>query len=173
MSLPLAAGLLTAAPSAHADVDIAAFTGTFQSNCAMPYGPEGPQSGPYTCNHSAMSVACAAVVDTGTAGAHVDRCRADLTSGYTMGHASLATSSVGEWRCDDGFGAGTFRYYPSAAEPALIFGVYLTVVGGDVLVDGSYVQAGTNRLIVVRAHFPAVCAAETSGPGYVGTVTPV
>lgn len=171
----IGAALVFAAPAAQAaPVDAATFSGTFRSTCTVPNGYEGPKNGPYTCSHTATSLACAAVADTGSITAYAKVCRADLLSGSTAGSASVVWPGVSVWTCDNGAGTGTFRYQPSTAESlAFSIPVNLVVIGQQVVVSGSYTQAGTGRHIVVRAHFPAVCASNTTGGDYAGTVTPV
>lgn len=160
-----------AAPAVAAPVDTAAFSGTFHTHCTMPFGPEGPYTGAYSCTHSTMSMSCAAVVDTGAVTTYAKVCRADLTSGSTAGTAAVVASGVSEWTCQNGSGPGMFRYQPSPVDPALPFPVWLSVTGPYVVVSGSYTQAGTGRTVVVRAHFPAVCTFDTTAYGYDGTIT--
>lgn len=171
----LVAGL-SAPATAHAAplIEAATFTGTFSSTCNLPMTLEGPVDGPYSCDHKATSVGCAAIVDTGNVTTTVKLCRADLTSGKTTGSASVVWPDVEYWTCDNGAGTGTFRYQPSTSESAVFtFPVNLAVTGHNVVITGSYTQAGTGRHIVVRAQFPAVCAYQTTGGDYIGTVTPV
>lgn len=171
----LAAGL-SAPTTAHAAplLEAATFSGTFSSTCDLPIGLEGPEDGDYSCDHRATSVGCAAVVDTGTVTSYVKVCRADLTSGKTVGSASVVWPPYEVWTCENGAGTGMFRYQPSTAESAVFtFPVNLSVTGHNVIVTGSYTQAGTGRHIVVRAQFPAVCVYQTTGGDYAGTVTPI
>lgn len=174
-SVPVAlVAAVALAPSAlAAPVDAATFSGTFHSTCTLPEGPEGPESGPYSCAHTATSIGCAAVADTGPVTAYVKVCHADLTSGSTSGSATPTPIWFGYWTCDNGAGTGTFRYQPSSADPAFVFPVNLAVIEGSVVISGSYTQAGTGRTIVVRAHFPAICAYDTTAGDYAGDVTPV
>lgn len=167
--------LVTSSPAAHAAplVEAATFSGTFHSTCDLPIGLEGPENGPYSCSHTATSVGCAAVVDTGPVQTLVKVCHADLTSGTTSGSADVVSPPFEAWTCRNGAGTGTFRYQPSSADPAFVFPVNLVVLGGDVSITGSYTQTGTGRTVVVRAHFPAVCAYDTNAEGYSGTVSAV
>lgn len=150
--------------------DAVAYAGTFHTSCSLP-SPQ-PASGPYSCTHSARAVGCAGVADSGTAAGLAKVCRADLVRGRTRGSASLAASGYSLWTCDNGAGTGTFVYQPSPTEPAFRVPVNLVVLGGEVVVSGSYVQPRTRRTVVVRAHFPAVCSWETSVGGYTGVVNP-
>lgn len=170
----VAAGVLPQTAHAAPLIEAATFAGTFNTTCKMPIGLEGPYDGPYSCDHKATSVGCAAVVDTGAVTSYVKLCRADLTAGRTIGSATVVRPPFEAWTCDNGAGTGSFRYQPSTAESAVFtFPVTLDVFGGNVVITGSYTQAGTGRHIVVRAHFPAVCAYQTTGGGYEGTVTPL
>lgn len=175
-TLPLALALgVATAPAAEAAVDIGSFSGGFTSTCTLPEGPEGPISGPYTCDHKATSVACAAVADSGAVTAYAKLCKADLTSGKTRGAATPRPSFWYGWSCANGSGTGTVNYQPSTAE-ALVFAipVNLVVAGEHIVISGSYTQAGTGRHVVVRAQIPAICAWNTVVPtGYDGTVAPV
>lgn len=166
---------VAAAPTAHAKplFEVASFSGTFHTTCNLPIGLEGPEDGPYSCAHSATSVACAAVVDTGSVGGYAKLCRADLTSGSTSGSAEAVWPPYEAWSCQNGAGTGTFRYQPSPTDASFVFPVNLVVLGSDVNITGSYTQAGTGRTVVVRAHFPAYCTYDVTAPGYEGTVTPV
>lgn len=163
-----------AAPPAGAAVsaEAASYAGTFTSTCTMRVTLEGPQNGPYTCRHTTRSTACAAVADTGSVTTYAKVCRADLTAGSTAGSATAVARPWEVWTCDNGAGTGTFRYQPSTSDPLVFsFPVTLTVADGDIAASGSYTQAGTGRHIVVRAHFPAVCAYNTTAAGYAGTVS--
>jgi hypothetical protein len=173
--LSLAGALLVlAAPATYGavTVDAAAFSGTAYSQCDLPDTPEGPTNGPYSCEHTALSLTCAAVADTGPVTTYVRACRGDLVSGRTAGSASVVEPGHPAWTCDNGAGTGVFSYRPSLAEAAIEFPVNLVVLGGDVVVSGSYTQAGDSRTVVVRAHFPAVCAYGATG-GYAGHISPV
>lgn len=175
LGLALVASVAVATPAqAAAGVEYGSFSGTWQSTCKMPKNIEGPANGPYSCAHKATSTACAAVADTGTVTTTAKLCRADLTSGTTTGAANVIWPPYEAWTCANGSGSGFFRYQPSTSESLVFtFPVYLDVTGSQVVVTGSYTQAGTGRHIVVRATFPAVCAYNTSGVGYHGAVTPV
>jgi hypothetical protein len=168
------AAVVATAPGALATTaDAAVFSGGYHTDCDLPYGSEGPKDGPYTCDHTATSVACASVVDSTTGGAHVDLCRANLVAGHTSGAARSLSSYYAAWECQNGAGSGTFAYQPSASSPTFVFPVTLVVLGDNLVVNGSYVQGGTGRTIVVRATFPATCVAQIDSPtGYHGSVNP-
>ncbi len=179
-TLPFLGAVLGLAPGALAStVESASFGGGWTTKCTLPIVPgEGPQSGPYTCNHTAKSVHCAAVVDTDTVNVSAKVCRADLVSGKTTGYADLVSGPPypTAWTCANGAGTGTFVYRPSTSESTTFtFPVTLTVEGNGstLVIAGSYVQSGTGRTVVVRATMPAACSVGTSSPhGYSGTVAP-
>lgn len=177
-ALPFLA-LLAAGPAAHANtVDGAAYTGSWASRCTLPITAEGPQSGPYTCNHTAASVACASVVDTDNVTASAYLCRANLVSGKTTGHADLRSDTPfpTAWTCANGSGTGSFAYQPSTtSSTTFVFPVVLSYDPKTQLIQitGSYVQSGSGRTIAVDAVMPGVCSVGASAPsGYEGTVAP-
>jgi hypothetical protein len=172
-SLPLAVVAATAmAPASLAIpiVDAGPFAGGFTSICSLPFAHAG--GGHYSCNHTAISLGCAAVANTGATTDHVRLCRADLLSGSTAGDTTEVSGRT--YTCDNGAGTGRFRYRPSSFEAPVTFDVNLIVVGNSIVISGSYTQVSTGRTVVVRAHVPAVCAAVTASPaGYEGVINPV
>lgn len=166
--------LATPAGAAATSLDYGSFSGSWATTCSLPTGPEGPRDGAYSCQHTAKSTACAAVVDTGSVTTTAKLCRADLTSGTTTGSADAVSPPWEAWTCTNGSGDGWFRYQPSTSESlAFTFPVRLEVEGPLILVTGSYTQAGTNRHIVVRASLLASCSYNTgASEGWRGEVTP-
>jgi hypothetical protein len=174
--VPLFVAGALAAPASATTVDVANFSGSWQTHGLLPHTFDGsPATGPYSCQHSAHSVECSAIVDSDAAKANVRICVANLNSGTTGGNASgYAIGFTNIWSCTDGWGSGSFSYKPDPTAPPLTFPVDLTVQGGFVQINGFYRSDADNRTVVVRAYFPAYCSSDvSSAEGFVGTVNPV
>jgi hypothetical protein len=165
----------TARAGAAATAYLATFSGTYESQCMLPHSPDGtPTTGAYTCTHTAESTICVTEVDADVASGEVRTCRVALTDGATGGALSTGVrppfSTFDGWACVNGGGQGHATYAPPDGL-AVVMPVVLTVEGSVIRIEGSVVQVGTNRTLVLRGSLPNDCARASAGSGFSGTVS--